>query len=138
MIPRKGRRRASARLSSSYVELTSIRSFSTTSPNPASLSFSCFCRKVFFFDCFNEEFGPSPYALIFSLGSFSCSTVFYSMRFYSKIKEIFIYFFKIKAVAIYVQTDIWDAIGDVLFKENQMYKRGKGSFFLHLNWNNQY
>ena len=60
------------------------------------------------------------------------------MRFYSKIKEFFIYFFKIKAVAIYVQTGIWDAIGDVLFKENQMYKRGKGSFFLHLNWNNQY
>ena len=47
-------------------------------------------------------------------------------------------FFKIKAVAIHVQTDIWDAIGDVLFKENQMYKRGKGSFFLHLNWYGQY
>ena len=129
-----------SRAGSSIVQLcrTDQHSFvSTTSPNPASLSFSCFCRKVFFFDCFNEEFGPSPYALIFSLGSFSCSAVFYSMRFYSKIKD-FIYFFKIKAVAIHVQTDIWDAIGDVLFKENQMYKRGKGSFFLHLNWYGQY
>ena len=137
MIPRKGRRPAPARLSSSYVELTSIRSFQRLHrirPHSRSLASA---EKSSFFDCFNEEFGPSPYALIFSLGSFSCSAVFYSMRFYSKIID-FIYFFKIKAVAIHVQTDIWDAIGDVLFKENQMYNRGKGSFFLHLNWYGQY
>ena len=35
------------------------------------------------------------------------------------------YVFKIKAVAFHVHTDIWDAMEVVLFKENQMYKRGR-------------
>ena len=138
MIPRKGRRHAPARLSSSYVELTSIRPFQRLHRIRPHFRFLASAEMFSFFDCFNEEFGPSPYALIFSLGSFSCSTVFYSVRFCSKIREFFIYFFKIKAVAFHVQTDIWDAMEVVLFKENQMFKRGKGSFLLHLNWDCQY
>ena len=76
--------------------------------------------------------------MIFSLGSFSCSTVFYSVRFCSKIREFFIYFFKIKAVVFHMQMDVRDAMEVVLLKENQMLKRGKGSFLLHLNWDCQY
>ena len=78
-----------------------------------------------FFDCFNEEFGPSPYALIFSLGSFSCSTVFYSVRFCSKIREFFIYFFKIKAVVFHIQIDVRNALKVILCKENLVLKREK-------------
>ena len=89
-------------------------------------------------DCFNEEFGPFPYTLIFSLGFFTGFSVFYCVSVCFKIREFFIYFIKIKAVVLHIQIVVRDALKVILYKENLMLKRKEGSFLLHLNWGCQY
>ena len=74
----------------------------------------------------------------FTLGFFTRSSVFYCVSVCFKIREFFIYFIKIKAGVLYIQTEIRDALKGILLKGNLMLKGLKDSFLLHLNWECQY
>ena len=74
----------------------------------------------------------------FTSGFFSCSSVFYCVSVCFKIREFFIYFFKIKAGILYAQTEIRMAWKGIFIKGKLKFIRQKDSFLLHLNWDCQY